>query len=69
MKTNKLLIKKWEYGISQIVRKRVEEAFGWVKYGAGKRQTKFRGLNRVRADFTLTAIAYNLIRLPKLMAS
>jgi len=57
------------YGISQIVRKRVEEIFGWAKYGAGKRQTKFRGLDRVRADFTFTAAAYNLIRLPKLLAN
>lgn len=57
------------YGISQVVRKRVEEIFGWAKYGAGKRQTKFRGLERVHADFTLTAVAYNLIRLPKLLAN
>jgi len=55
------------YDISQIVRKRVEEVFGWTKYGAGLTQTKFRGLARVAASFTLTATAYNLIRLPKLL--
>lgn len=55
------------YAVSQIVRKRVEEVFGWTKYAAGQAQTKFRGLKRVGASFTLTLAAYNLIRLPKLL--
>jgi transposase len=55
------------YAVSQIVRKRVEEIFGWTKYASGKAQTKFRGLKRVAASFTLTLAAYNLIRLPKLL--
>lgn len=55
------------YAVSQIVRKRVEEIFGWAKYASGKAQTKFRGLERVAASFTLTLAAYNLIRLPKLL--
>jgi len=55
------------YGISQIVRKRIEEIFGWIKQGAGLRQSKFRGLGRVDAQFTLALAAYNLIRLPKLL--
>ena len=55
------------YAVSQIVRKRVEEVFGWAKYAAGCAQTKFRGLERVAASFTLTLAAYNLIRLPKLL--
>jgi hypothetical protein len=55
------------YGISQIVRKRIEEIFGWIKQGAGLRQSKFRGLRRVNAQFTLALAAYNLIRLPKLL--
>lgn len=54
------------YAVSQIVRKRVEEVFGWTKYAAGQRQTKFRGLTRVAQSFKLTVAAYNLIRLPKL---
>lgn len=57
------------YEVSQIIRKRVEEVFGWTKYAAGQRQTKFRGLARVAASFTLTVIAYNLIRLPNLLES
>lgn len=55
------------YGVSQIVRKRVEEVFGWTKYAAGLRQTKFRGLSRVTSSFTLAIAAFNLIRLPKLL--
>ena len=49
--------------------KRIEEVFGWTKQGAGLRQSKFRGLARVGAQFTLTLAAYNLIRLPKLLAA
>ena len=53
--------------ISQVIRKRIEDVFGWTKQGAGLRQSKFRGLARVGAQFTLTLAAYNLIRLPKLL--
>ncbi len=31
------------YEISQRIRKRIEEVFGWKKSAAGTRQTKFRG--------------------------
>jgi hypothetical protein len=43
--------------------------FAWVKTIAGQSKTKFRGLDRVRWHFTLAATAYNLIRLPKLLAA
>ncbi len=56
------------YVASQRIRKRIEEGFGWMKTIAGLRKTKYRGLERVRRAFTLAAAAYNLIRLPKLMA-
>jgi len=55
------------YAISQHCRKRIEEIFGWVKQSAGLRQSKFRGRDRVNAQFTLALAAYNLIRLPKLL--
>ena len=55
------------YGQSQRVRKRIEEAFGWIKTVAGQRKTKFRGRDRVGWAFAFAA-AYNLVRLPKLMA-
>ena len=57
------------YAASQGVRKRIEEVFGWIKASAGLRKTKFRGLTRVRAQFTLALAAYNLIRLPRLLAA
>ncbi|MFY8154550.1 MAG: transposase, partial [Hyphomicrobiales bacterium] len=56
------------YAISIRVRKRIEEVFGWVKAAAGQRKTKFRGLPKVRFAFTFAVAAYNLIRLPKLLA-
>jgi len=56
------------YGVSQRIRKRIEEAFGWIKTVAGQEKTKFRGVGRVGFAFTFAAAAYNLVRLPKLMA-
>ena len=56
------------YGRSQRIRKRIEEAFGWIKTVAGQRRTKFRGRDRVGWAFAFAAAAYNLVRLPKLMA-
>jgi transposase len=56
------------YGVSQRIRKRIEEAFGWMKTVAGQEKTKFRGVDRVGWAFTFAAAAYNLIRLPKLLA-
>jgi transposase len=55
------------YQASQRVRKRIEEAFGWIKTTAGLRKTRHRGTARVGWMFTLTAAACNLIRLPKLL--
>jgi hypothetical protein len=31
------------YAVSQRIRKRIKEAFGWIKMVAGLEQTKFRG--------------------------
>ena len=56
------------YAVSQRIRKRIEEAFGWIKTIAGQEKTKFRGVDRVGFAFTFAAAAYNLVRLPKLMA-
>ena len=57
------------YAISQRIRKKIEEGFGWIKTVAGQEQTKFRGRERVGWAFTFAAAAYNLVRLPKLMAA
>jgi transposase len=56
------------YAVSQRIRKRIEEVFGWTKAAAGMRQTKFQGLQRVGYAFSLATAAYNLIRPPRLLA-
>lgn len=56
------------YAVSQRIRKRIEEAFGWIKTVAGQDKTKFRGRDRVGWAFTFAAAAFNLVRLPKLLA-
>ena len=56
------------YAVSQRIRKRIEEAFGWIKTVAGQTKSKFRGRERVGWAFVFSAAAYNLTRLPKLMA-
>ena len=57
------------FALSQQVRKRIEERFGWIKTVAGLRQTRHRGTARVGWLFTLTAAACNVVRLPKLLAA
>jgi transposase len=56
------------YDISQRCRKRIEEVFGWIKTTGGIAQVKVRGLAKVRAVFTFAILAYNLVRIPKLLA-
>jgi len=57
------------YAVSMIKRKRVEEPFGWMKTVGGLRKTRHRGRALVEWFFVLTAAAYNLIRIPKLLAA
>jgi transposase len=57
------------YALSQQHRKKIEEPFGWAKTVGGMTQTVHRGLDRVRARFTMTMAACNLARLPKLLAA
>lgn len=57
------------YGVSLRIRKQIEEAFSWIKTVAGQDKTKFRGRDRVGWAFTFAAAAYDLVRLPKLMAA
>lgn len=57
------------YRVSQVIRKRIEEAHGWMKEVGGMAQTKLRGLRRVGWMYVFKAAAYNLVRLPKLLAT
>jgi transposase len=56
------------YKASLRCRKRIEEVFGWIKGAAGLAKVKLRGKAKVDAVFTLALAAYNLVRLPKLLA-
>jgi transposase len=56
------------YEISQRCRKRIEESFGCAKTIGGAAKIKLRGLAKAKGFFTFQMIAYNLIRIPKLLA-
>lgn len=47
----------------------IECIFGWGKQHGTMRKTKHLGIARVAPDFLLNLIAYNLIRIPKLLAT
>jgi IS5 family transposase len=57
------------YAVRQRIRKRIEEAFGWAKTVAGLRKARHRGLAKIDWQFTFAMAAYNLVRLPKLLAA
>lgn len=57
------------YGVSQRIRKRVEEIFGWMKTTGLLRKLRHRGGPLVAWIFTFTAAAYNLVRLRTLLAA
>jgi Transposase DDE domain len=57
------------YAVSQRIRKRVEEIFGWAKVQAGYDKMKVRGCSRAEAVFTFAITTYNLIRIPKLLGA
>ena len=56
------------YDISQACRPRIEPAFGWLKTIAWIRKVKLRGLPNVDWLFVFASAAFNLLRLPKLLA-
>jgi len=57
------------YTVSQRVRKRVEEPFGWLKTVGGGRKLRFIGRDRNRAWFKTDIAVYNLIRIANLDAA
>jgi transposase len=56
------------YAISQRIRKRVEEVFGWMKTVGGFRKTRFKGIQRTQFAGYLVGCAYNLVRMSRLTA-
>ncbi|HET8623907.1 MAG TPA: IS5 family transposase [Gemmatimonadales bacterium] len=57
------------YAVSQRVRKRIEEIFGWLKTIGLCRQTHFRGAARVGWMVTFATAVYNLVRMRRLVAA
>ena len=56
-----------EYSISQRVRKKVEECFGWLKTIAGLDRSRHAQRWKLKQQFELGCAAYNLVRLKKLL--
>jgi Transposase DDE domain len=54
--------------ISQRIRKRIEEPFGWIKTIAGGRKLRYKGTQRNRAWFLLAGAVYNVLRITALDA-
>jgi transposase len=54
------------YAISQRIRKRVEEVFGWIKTVGNFRKTRFIGLGANQVAAYVLASAYNLLRMANL---
>jgi len=54
------------YQVSQQMRKRIEEHFGWAKTIGRLRQTMFRGIRRVDQHFKLTMLASNIVRISRI---
>ncbi len=57
------------YAVSQRIRKRIEEGFGWGKEFGLLRRIRMRGRERVDMAFAFSAAACNLVRLPKLLSA
>lgn len=57
------------HAVSQRIRKRIEEPFGWVKTIAGGRKLRYIGRQRNRAWFLMTGAVYNIIRIAALDAA
>jgi transposase len=55
------------YAASQVVRRRIESIFGWMKTVGGFRRTRFKGVERTQLYAQMAAAAYNLLRIGKLL--
>jgi transposase len=57
------------YAISQRIRKRIEESFGWGKTIGMIRQVKVRGLDKVNMVYQFTCMGWNLVRMRTLLGA
>ena len=51
----------------EVIRKRIEEHFGWGKTIGRIRQTFYRGIRRVDQQFKLTMTASNIVRMARMV--
>jgi transposase len=56
------------YALSQRVRKRIEECFGWIKTTGAGRKLRYIGKAKNQLWATLTAVALNLVRMANIEA-
>lgn len=54
------------YRISQTIRMRIEQVFGWLKSVGGLRRTRFRSRRKTQFAAYLAGAAYNLLRVSRL---
>jgi len=54
------------YTSSLVVRRRIEQVFGWLKTCAGLRKARFKGRERIGLSAQLAAATYNLLRIARL---
>lgn len=54
------------YALSQRVRRRCEEIFGWLKTVDGLRRTRFKGKRRTQLYATIASTSFNLLRIANL---
>jgi IS5 family transposase len=66
---NRRTVRHAGYEVSQRIRKRIEEIFGWAKTVGGFRRTRFRGKERTQMAAYLVGAAYNLMRMARLGAA
>jgi transposase len=57
------------YTVSQRIRKRIEELFGWAKTTGGFRKSRYRGVERNHAAGQYVVAALNLLRMAKLLVT
>jgi transposase len=56
------------HALSQKVRKRIEEIFGWTKTTGCFRKSRYRGVERTHAQGQYVVATWNLVRMAKLLA-
>lgn len=56
------------YRSSLMVRRRIEEIFGWIKTIGGMRRSRYRGVERTDLCAQMVGAAYNLVRMAKLLS-